>query len=225
MNEKKYDVIIIGGGPACLTAGIYIGRSKLKTLIIEKEGEGSLLMAHKIDNYPGFPEGLSGKELYILMKKQAEKFGAEFLDATLLGFDVYSDTENKIVKTDKGNFRAKVVIIATGSGKNGSKKLKGEEEFLGKGVSYCATCDGAFTKNLNVSLLGQGEEVAEEALFLTKFSKTIKIFVNDKEFKCHKDTLDALTASGKVEIITDAKLLEIKGGEYVEELVIEKKEK
>lgn len=124
MNEKKYDVIIIGGGPAGLTAGIYIGRSKLKTLIIEKEGEGSLLMAHKIDNYPGFPEGLSGKELYILMKKQAEKFGAEFLDATLLGFDVYSDTENKIVKTDKGNFRAKVVIIATGSGKNGSKKLK-----------------------------------------------------------------------------------------------------
>ena len=88
MNEKKYDVIIIGGGPAGLTAGIYIGRSKLKTLIIEKEGEGSLLMAHKIDNYPGFPEGLSGKELYILMKKQAEKFGAEFLDATLLGFDI-----------------------------------------------------------------------------------------------------------------------------------------
>lgn len=179
-------------------------------------------MAHKIDNYPGFPEGISGKELYTLMKKQAEKFGTEFLSATLLGFDVYSDTESKIVKTDKGNFKAKVVIIATGTGKNGNKKLKGEEEFLGKGVSYCATCDGAFTKNLNVSLLGQGEEVAEEALFLTKFSKTIKIFVNEKEFKCHKDTLDALTASGKVEIITDAKLLEIKGGEYVEELVIEK---
>ena len=213
MNEKIYDVIIIGGGPAGLTAGIYVGRSKLSTLIIESEGIGSLLMAHKIDNYPGFPEGISGKELYTLMKKQAEKFGAEFLSATLLGFDVYSDTESKIVKTDKGNFKAKVVIIATGTGKNGNKKLKGEEEFLGKGVSYCATCDGAFTKNLNVSLLGQGEEVAEEALFLTKFSKTIKIFVNEKEFKCHKDTLNALTASGKVEIITDAN---------VEELVIEK---
>lgn len=222
MNEKIYDVIIIGGGPAGLTAGIYIGRSKLNTLIIENEGIGSLLMAHKIDNYPGFPEGISGKELYALMKKQAEKFGAKFLNATLLGFDVYSDTESKIVKTDKGNFKAKVVIIATGTGKNGNKKLKGEGEFLGKGVSYCATCDGAFTKNLNVSLLGQGEEVAEEALFLTKFSKTIKIFVSEKEFKCHKDTLDALTASGKVEIITDTKLLEIKGGEYVEELVIEK---
>lgn len=222
MNEKIYDVIIIGGGPAGLTAGIYTGRSKLSTLIIEKEGIGSLLMAHKIDNYPGFPDGITGKELYNLMKKQAEKFGAEFLDATLLGFDVYSDTASKIVKTDKGNIKGKVIIVATGTGKTGNKKLKGEQEFLGKGVSYCATCDGAFTKNLNVSLLGQGEEVAEEALFLTKFSKTIKIFVNEKEFKCHKDTLDALIASGKVEIIKDAKLLEIKGGEYVEELVIEK---
>lgn len=222
MNEKIYDIIIIGGGPAGLTAGIYTGRSKLSTLIIEKEGMGSLLMAHKIDNYPGFPEGITGKELYVLMKKQAEKFGAEFLDATLLGFDVYSDTGSKIVKTDKGNIKGKVIIVATGTGKTGNKKLKGEQEFLGKGVSYCATCDGAFTKNLNVSLLGQGEEVAEEALFLTKFSKTIKIFVNEKEFKCHKDTLDALIASGKVEIIKDAKLLEIKGGEYVEELVIEK---
>ena len=131
MNEKIYDVIIIGGGPAGLTAGIYIGRSKLNTLIIENEGIGSLLMAHKIDNYPGFPEGISGKELYALMKKQAEKFGAKFLNATLLGFDVYSDTESKIVKTDKGNFKAKVVIIATGTGKNGNKKLKGEGEFLG----------------------------------------------------------------------------------------------
>lgn len=222
MNEKKYDVIIIGGGPAGLTAGIYIGRAKLKVLIIEKEGIGSLIMAHKVDNYPGFPEGISGKELYTLMKKQAEKFGVEFLNATLLDFDIYSDAESKIAKTDKGNFKAKVVIIATGNGKNGNKKLKGEEEFLGNGVSYCATCDGAFTKNLNVSLLGQGEEVAEEALFLTKFSKSIKIFVNEKEFKCDKITLDALTASGKVEILTDAKLLEIKGGEYVEELVIEK---
>lgn len=222
MNEKIYDIIIIGGGPAGLTAGIYTGRSKLSTLIIEKEGIGSLLMAHKIDNYPGFPDGITGKELYNLMKKQAEKFGAEFLDATLLGFDVYSDTASKIVKTDKGNIKGKVIIVATGTGKTGNKKLKGEQEFLGKGVSYCATCDGAFTKNLNVSLLGQGEEVAEEALFLTKFSKTIKIFVNEKEFKCHKDTLDALIASGKVEIIKDAKLLEIKGGEYVEELVIEK---
>lgn len=221
--EKIYDVIIVGGGPAGLTAGIYTGRGKLSTLIIEKSGSGSLLMAHKIDNYPGFPEGISGRELYNLMKKQSEKFGAEFVDATVLDFDMYNE-DGKIVKTDRGNFKGKAVIIATGTGNSGSKKLKGEKEFLGKGVSYCATCDGAFTKFMEVALLGQGEEVAEEALFLTKFAKSIKIFVNGEKLQCSEKTLEALINSGKVEIITDAELVEIKGGEYVESLDVKIKD-
>lgn len=215
--EKVYDVIIIGGGPAGLTAGIYTGRTKLSTLIIEKSGSGSLLMAHKIDNYPGFPEGVSGKELYDLMKAQAIRFGAEFVDATVLDFDMYNE-DGKIVKTDKGNFKGNSVIIATGTGNSNSKKIKGEKEFLGNGVSYCATCDGAFTKFMDVALLGQGEEVAEEALFLTKFAKSIKIFVNGEKLECSEKTLTALMDSGKVEIITDAELVEIKGSEYVESL-------
>ena len=184
--EKIYDVIIVGGGPAGLTAGLYTGRAKLSTLIIEKSGMGSLYMAHKIDNYPGFPEGLTGTELNNLMKEQAKKFGAEFVEGTLLGFDPYEEV--KIVKTDAGNFKGKNIIVATGTGKSFVKKIKGEKELLGKGVSYCATCDGAFTKFMTVSLIGQGEELAEEALFLTKFSKHIRVMVTEDEFKCSKES-------------------------------------
>ena len=221
MVEKIYDVIIIGGGPAGLTAGLYTGRSKLSTLIIERKNLGSLYMAHKVDNYPGFPEGITGTELNLLMRQHAEKFGAEFVEGTLLGFDPYEEV--KIVKTDAGNFKGKNIIVATGTGKNFGKKIKGEKEFLGKGVSYCATCDGAFTKFMTVSLVGQGEELAEEALFLTKFSKKIRVMVVEDEFKCSKESYEALKSSEKIEIITGVKLLEIRGKEYVEELLVSEK--
>lgn len=219
--EKIYDVIIIGGGPAGLTAGLYTGRSRLSTLVIEKEGKGSLYMAHQVDNYPGFPEGITGAELNRRMREQTKRFGVEFVEGTLLGFDPYEAI--KVVKTDAGNFKGKNIIVATGTGKSFVKKIKGEQEFLGKGVSYCATCDGAFTKFMTVSLIGQGEELAEEALFLTKFSKHIRVMVTEDEFKCSKESYEALTSSEKVEIITGVKLLEIKGKDYVEELVVEEK--
>lgn len=219
--EKIYDVIIIGGGPAGLTAGLYTGRSRLLTLIIEREGKGSLYMAHQVDNYPGFPEGITGVELNRRMREQTKRFGVEFVEGTLLGFDPYEAI--KVVKTDAGNFKGKNIIVATGTGKSFVKKIKGEQEFLGKGVSYCATCDGAFTKFMTVSLIGQGEELAEEALFLTKFSKHIRVMVTEDEFKCSKESYEALTSSEKVEIITGVKLLEIKGKDYVEELVVEEK--
>lgn len=219
--EKIYDVIIIGGGPAGLTAGLYTGRSRLSTLIIEREGKGSLYMAHQVDNYPGFPEGITGAELNRRMREQTKRFGVEFVEGTFLGFDPYEAI--KVVKTDAGNFKGKNIIVATGTGKSFVKKIKGEQEFLGKGVSYCATCDGAFTKFMTVSLIGQGEELAEEALFLTKFSKHIRVMVTEDEFKCSKESYEALTSSEKVEIITGVKLLEIKGKDYVEELVVEEK--
>ncbi|WP_101473534.1 NAD(P)/FAD-dependent oxidoreductase [Fusobacterium sp.] len=218
-KDKIYDVVIVGGGPAGLTAALYTSRSKLSTLVVEKEKMGSLYMAHKIDNYPGFPDGISGTDLNILMKKQSAKFGTEFVDAMLFGFDPYE--EIKVVKTDKGNFKCKNIIVATGTGKNFGKKLKGEQEFLGHGVSYCATCDGAFTKNRIVSLAGQGEEVAQEALFLTKFSKEIQIFINEPNFNCSEESLEALKKSDKVKIITNAKLQEILGDDFVEEITVD----
>lgn len=214
-----YDVIVVGGGPAGLTTAIYTGRARLKTLVIEKENMGSLYMAHKIDNYPGFPEGISGTDLNNLMKEQAKKFNVEFIDATLFGFDPY-DSE-KIVKTDKGNFKAKAIVVATGTGKNFGKKIKGEKEFLGAGVSYCATCDGAFTRGRDVVLIGQGEELAEESLFLTKFAKSIKVFVTSDKFECEEDSLKALEAAPNVEIILNSKLLEIKGDGMVSSVVLD----
>lgn len=216
--EKIYDLVIIGGGPAGLTSAVYAGRSNLSVLVIEKENTGSLYMAHQVDNYPGFPEGITGKDLQNLMKKQAEKFGAEFMNAVFLGLDIYS--EPKVVKTDKINVRAKAVIIAGGTGKFGGKKIKGEKEFLGKGVSYCATCDGAFTRNMTVSLFGNGEEIAEEALFLTKYSKEILIFTKEDELMCRPELLENLKGNEKVKIIANAEIQELKGSEYLDYAVV-----
>lgn len=219
-NNILYDIIIIGGGPAGLTCGLYAGRSNLKTLIIEKKGEGNLLKAHLIDNYPGFPKGIKGSDLYNLMKEQTIKYNVEFQEATVLNFHFVD--EIKTVKTSIGNFQSKFVVVASGSA-TGSKKVKGEKEFTGNGVSYCATCDGAFTKNMNVLLFGQGEEVAEEALFLTKFAKEITIFVPDKKLLCHEKTKEAIQSSN-IKIIVDAEIKEIIGKEYAEKVIVEIKE-
>lgn len=221
--EKIYDLVIIGGGPAGLTSAIYAGRSNLSVLVIEKENVGSLYMAHLIENYPGFPVGISGKGLQLEMKKQALKFKTEFLNATFLGIDIYSNP--KIVKTDKINVKGKAVIIATGTEKFGGKKIAGEKEFLGRGVSYCATCDGAFTRNMTVSLFGQGDEVAEEALFLTKYSKEILIFTKDEKLQCREDLFNVLSKNEKVKIITNAELQELKGSEYLDFAVVKVGEK
>ncbi|MGL5355916.1 MAG: NAD(P)/FAD-dependent oxidoreductase [Cetobacterium sp.] len=220
MNTKIYDVVIIGAGPAGLTSALYAGRSNLSVLVIENPNVGSLLMAHKIENYPGINGSPTGKEIYTLMKEQALKFHAEFINATFLGFDLAG--ENKIVKTDKQNFMAKTIIIASGWAKNSSKKLPGEGEYLGKGVSYCATCDGAFTRNMTVSLFGKGKEIAEEALFLTKYSKEIHMFITDEDIDFGDENLTTtLKTNDKVKIHLSSKLLEIKGDEFVEEVVVE----
>ncbi|MGL6115540.1 NAD(P)/FAD-dependent oxidoreductase [Cetobacterium sp. SF1] len=217
-NNNIYDLIIVGAGPAGLSAAIYAGRANLKVLVLEKDNVGSLIMAHKIDNYPGFPSGMTGRDLYQQMKNQAINFKVEFKTATFLGVDVFSNP--KIVKTDSENFSAHGVIIATGWSKNSNSKIPGEHEFIGKGVSYCATCDGAFTRGMTVSLFGKGEEVAEEALFLTRYAKNIQIFVSGESLQCNHDLLETLKSNEKISIILNAELKEISGTEYVEKAIV-----
>ena len=217
--EKIYDVVIVGAGPAGLAAGIYTGRGNLSTLILEKEGIGSMIMTHQVDNYPGSHVAASGKEIYDTMKKQALEFGCEIKPATVLGFDPYDEV--KIVKTDAGNFKTKYIIIATGLGKIGAKKVKGENKFLGAGVSYCATCDGAFTKGRTVSLVGKGDELIEESLFLTRYAKEVNVFLTSDDLDCSEELKEAILSKENVKIVKKVKLLEIKGEDFVTELDLE----
>lgn len=221
INSQIYDVAIIGGGPAGLTAAIYASRANLKVIVIEKEGIGSLLMAHKVDNYPGFEEGLTGIEIYTKMKKQAQRFGAEIINAIFLDLDISQNP--RIVKTDKMNITAKTVIIAAGVSKLSGKKYPGEEEYVGKGVSYCAQCDGAFFRNVPVSVFGNGDEAAEEAIFLTRFASQVNI-ISAEKFLCNKELRENIEQRDKIKIYEEFELKEIKGTEFVESVVIGNKD-
>lgn len=217
--SKVYDLIVIGGGPAGATAALYAGRSNLNVLVIEKPEVGALISAHKIDNYPGFPNGITGKELYETIQKQAQKFGAEFVEDTFLELDIYSHP--RVVKASKGNYEGTGIIIATGWPKNNSKKIIGEKEFTGNGVSYCATCDGFFTKGRITSVFGNGHEAVEEALFLTKHAKEINVFCDKDDLEVEAELKEQLLSNENVKLFTNAKLLEVLGNQYVEKVKVD----
>ena len=173
MADKQYDVIIIGGGPAGLTAGLYASRARLKSLLIEKAGVGGWMVnAGLVENYPGFPQGIGGLELADLIDEQAKKYGLEVLLAEVAGLELKEG--KKIVETTEGNFAAKAVIIA-----NGSDRVKlnvpGEEEFTGRGVAYCAICDGALFRDKPVAVVGGGNVAISEALDLVKFASKVVV--------------------------------------------------
>ena len=171
---ETYDVIIIGAGPAGLTAGLYCGRARLKTLILEKATfGGQAATTDLIENYPGFPEGVGGFELMNLMKEQAVEFGAEIREITPVS-TIEADGDNRVVKTEDETFIARAIIIASGSEPK-ALGIPGEEELRGRGVSYCATCDGAFYRDKVVAVIGGGNAAVEEAVFLTRFASKVYI--------------------------------------------------
>jgi thioredoxin reductase (NADPH) len=207
-------VLIIGGGPAGITAAIYTARANLKTLVIDKGlTTGALGTASKIANYPGFSEAISGAELLDRMRSQARTFGAEFANDRAIGTDLLS--EMKTVFGNTGVYKGKSVIIATGSMGRGNR-VKGEDRLLGRGVSYCATCDAAFFHEKDVMVVGNSDEAIEDGIFLTKFAKQVFFLSPTPDLKAPKNLVDELTTNSKVKLILGASLQEIIGETQVE---------
>ena len=212
-TENIYDVLIIGGGPAGLAAAQYASRSRLRTLVIDKsKTAGALAYTGHIENYPGVPGPVSGKELLDLFRDQAIKFGAGYVEAQIVGVNLGGDA--KEVFTMEGGYKGKSVIIATGSmGRKPS--IKGEAEFLGRGVSYCAVCDAAFFKGRTVSVIGSSEEAVKEAGYLTRFAETVYLISPTPKLKVEDHP--ALEANN-LKVLLGLTVTSIEGGDTVEKI-------
>jgi len=214
--NKEYDVVIIGGGPAGLSAGIYTARARLNSLLIEKGAVGGLIVnAELVENYPGFSEGISGYELTESMNKQAIKFGLETLLAEATGIEL--EVEHKVVKTTEGNFIAKAVIIASGSDRI-QLGVPGEKEFTGKGVSYCAACDAHFFRERPVAVVGGGNAAINEALQLTKFASKVIVIHRRHQLRASRILQEKALAEPKIEFLWNTIVEEIKGEDVVKRL-------
>lgn len=217
--SKLYDVVIIGSGPAGLAAGLYAGRARLSTLIVEKDKEGGqIVQTAEIENYPGSAEEESGPTLIDRMSAQADKFGAEKVLDTIEEMEL--EGKEKILRGKKDTYRAKTVIIAAGA----SPVLigcPGEKEFTGKGVSYCATCDAAFFEDFEVFVVGGGDSAVEEALYLTKFARKVTIIHRRDALRAAKSIQEKAFANEKVDFMWDSVVKELKGDGLLESMVVE----
>lgn len=217
--SKLYDVIIIGGGPAGLSAALYAGRSRLSTLVIEKKKEGGqIALTSEVENYPGCLEGESGPTLIDRMHKQVLSFGAEV---------VYDEIENvelegsiKQLKGKKNVYKSKTVIVATGAS---SRPIgcKGEKEYTGKGVSYCATCDGSFFEDFDIYVVGGGDTAVEEALYLTKFGRSVTLIHRRDELRAAKSIQDKAFRNEKIKFMWNSVVKELSGDGILNTMVVE----
>ncbi|MBQ3437234.1 MAG: FAD-dependent oxidoreductase [Fusobacterium sp.] len=206
--EKIYDLIVIGGGPAGLSAGIYAGRAKLDVLILEKEQKGGQIsLTSEVVNYPGILE-ISGSEYMAQTRKQAENFGVSFVQDEVVDMDF--SQKIKTIKTKNGEYKALAVVIATGAA---PRKLgfPGEQEFTGRGVAYCATCDGEFFTGMDIFVIGAGFAAAEEAMFLTKYGKSVTVIAREPDFTCAKSIGDKVKAHPKITVKFNTELTELTG--------------
>ncbi|MEL6350917.1 MAG: FAD-dependent oxidoreductase [Cyanobacteria bacterium J06627_28] len=210
MDTYEFDVVIVGGGPAGCTCALYTSRADLRTVIVDKNSAvGALAITHKIANYPGVSGAVSGGELLDVMRQQAVDFGAAYRQAQVFNIDV-SGPEKKVY-TSEGTFVGRSLVLATDAmGRKAS--FEGEADFLGRGVSYCATCDGAFYRDSEVAVVGDNPEAIEEAQVLTKFAKMVH-WITNKTPKADDAHAQALLAESAIKHWGRTRLMEIEGGE------------
>lgn len=217
-----YDVVIIGSGPAGLSAGIYSGRSRMSTLLLEKQKVGGqAVVTNEIENYPGAEEGETGPSLVAKMVKQAERFGVERVSDKVTGVDFSGDVKKVI--GGKGEYLARSVIVASGAFPR-MAGCKGEAEFTGKGVSYCATCDGAFFEGLEVFVVGAGDSAIQEALFLTRFARKVTVIYRkgQDEMRAAKSLLQKAFENPKISFVYHSVVEEVRGDGGILDTIIVK---
>ena len=211
--EETYDVVIIGGGPAGLTAGIYAGRAQLKTVIVEKGlPGGQIAQTDEVENYPGFPVGISGPELASRMVRQAEKFGARIVMDEVLGLEKAEG--GYLVRGYERNYRARAVIVATGANPR-RLGVPGEDKFYGRGVSTCATCDGFFYRDKEGVVVGGGDAAVEEGIFLTKFARKVTLVHRRDELRANKVAQKRAFQNPKMHFLFSHVVTEILGEDQV----------
>ena len=216
--NTEYDIAIVGGGPAGLSAAIYAARGGLKTVVFEKAMiGGQIVVTADVENYPGFEENMTGFEIADKMQKQAEKFDAEIKleEVKAIGTEGLC----KVVETSKSQYKVKSVIVATGAHPR-KLAVPGEEKYTGRGVSYCATCDGALYRDKTVAVVGGGDSAVEEAIFLTKFAKKVYIIHRRDELRAVKIVQERAFKNDKIEIIWDSVVQAIEGVNFIEKLIL-----
>jgi thioredoxin reductase (NADPH) len=217
-KTKTYEVIIIGGGPAGLTAGLYTSRARLSTLLIESGlFGGQMTTTEMIENYPGFPQGITGDELSRLMEEQAKRFGMETLNEEVA--EVRLEGNLKHVRTNESNYLCETLILCMGT-EYRKLGVPGEKEFTGKGISYCATCDGAFFKDSQIMVVGGGDSALTEALFLTKFVKELNIIHRRDALRGTKIYQERAFANPKIKFLWNSVVQEIKGDTVVRSIIV-----
>lgn len=211
-----YDLIIIGAGPAGLTAALYAGRSRLNTLLIEKMAVGGrILMSESIENYPGFPGGVSTRELMGKMEEQVRGLGVKIINDEVLDLDCLKKT----IKTSGAAYEAAAIIIASGA-RPRKLNVPGEEEYIGRGVSYCATCDAPFFKEKKLVIVGGGNAVAEEAIYLSRFASQVSVLHRRQDLRASAILQERMRQNKKIDFILSSVLTRIKGSKKVESVTV-----
>lgn len=215
-----YDVIIVGGGPAGLTAAIYTGRARLKTLVLEAAMiGGNAARTDQIDNYPGFPFGVNGSDLMESFQKQAERFGAQIRIEEVLSIEENAPSGKKVI-TSEGEYLTRAVIIAVGARRR-ELEVDGEQDFLGRGVSYCATCDGAFFHGVPVAVVGGGDSAVKEALYLADIASRVYLIHRREQFRANQTAVEKMLADERIELKLNKVVKRVEGDALMQRLILQ----